>query len=253
MENEVGIRVVFWIGTGVMLLAVLTILLIAVLYQSNINKIKTQETQKLLKAALASEQRERERIAQDLHDAVSGDLNALANYVYLLKKRLKEDADKEYVADIHLALQKTLKDIQIISYNLRPPELKTQGFEIALHSFINRLNNYYNKPINLRTHQKLNIKETQQYELFRILQEYLHNVLKYANATSISIELTSIKNTAIVIIQDDGTPFNFHQAAKTSNGLGLLGILSRLSLLHATLHQERKADVTITTIKFNEL
>src|SRR5699024_7971956 len=79
MENEIGIKWFFWIGTVVMFFSVLITILTVVLYRNKILNLNKKEAENLLKSSLESEKQERKRIASDFHDSVSGDLNAVQN------------------------------------------------------------------------------------------------------------------------------------------------------------------------------
>ena len=81
MENSTEITAVYWIGTSVMLLICFGIFFLVLSYRNNLFKIKENEADLLLKATLEGERMERNRIAADLHDSVSGDLNAIKNYL----------------------------------------------------------------------------------------------------------------------------------------------------------------------------
>jgi len=66
MENEIDIKLFFWLGTVILLASVLSVVIIVLLYRNKLFRMKKEESEKLLKISLASEQQERKRIASDL-------------------------------------------------------------------------------------------------------------------------------------------------------------------------------------------
>lgn len=119
MENETSLKIFFWIVTAIMLFSVITVLLVVVLHNRRVFKIKQKESEILLKAVLEAEQQERKRIARDLHDDISGDLNAIQNFISILYNKNQDPFSKEILYEASSVLSNTLENIQNISYNLR--------------------------------------------------------------------------------------------------------------------------------------
>ena len=84
MEVEKSIIYILWIGTFVMVALAIMVFSLTYFYQKRVQKIKIEEAKKLLSASLRSEEKERKRIASDLHDGVLGDLNAVRNFIAVL-------------------------------------------------------------------------------------------------------------------------------------------------------------------------
>src|SRR5690606_35894925 len=147
MENETGLKIFFWIVTAIMLFCVITVLLVVVLHNRRIFKIKQKESEALLKAVLEAEQRERKRIAKDLHDDISGDLNALQNLVTILYDKQQDSFSKEILYEASSVLSNTLKNVQNISYNLMPPMLESYGLISTLKSYFERIKKLHNVEI----------------------------------------------------------------------------------------------------------
>ena len=117
MENETGLKIFFWIVTAIMLFSVITVLLVMVLYNKRTYRMKQIESKILMSATFEAERMERKRIAADLHDDVSGDLNAIQYYISKLSEQKEGTVKKEELEKISSVLSKTLNHIQNISYN----------------------------------------------------------------------------------------------------------------------------------------
>lgn len=141
MENETGLRIFFWLGTFIMLSLTFSVLFITVMYQKKVHKMRQKESENLLQASLDSEKKERKRIASDLHDGVSGDINAIRNYIAILNKREQDPYNKSILEEVTEALNNTLNNIQEISYNLMPPLLGTSGLVPTLKDYFDRVKN----------------------------------------------------------------------------------------------------------------
>lgn len=104
MEDEVQIKLFFWIGTLVMVFLAVGIILISVIYKARVDRLNRKKSESLLKASLNSEKRERQRIASDLHDGLSGDLSAVKNFITLLNNKEEDLSKKEILQEISTVL-----------------------------------------------------------------------------------------------------------------------------------------------------
>ncbi|SUX43957.1 sensor histidine kinase [Chryseobacterium indoltheticum] len=139
MENEIKLRFFFLIGTFIILFSVLSAFLLILIHRNKVFKIKEKESENLLRISLESEKKERQRIASDLHDGISGDLNALQNYITILQNKEKDNYKVCLLKEIETILHDTLENIQSISYNLMPSMLESQGLSPTLQSYFERI------------------------------------------------------------------------------------------------------------------
>jgi len=231
---------VFWIGTFVMLFLVFGLLFLATFYQRQFAKIKQMEAELLLKTALESEKKERQRIAKDLHDSVQGDISAIRNYCALLSKKVTDGPEQELIETIINALQQTAENTRLISYKLMPPMLETTGFCAAVLDYFEKLTQSTGKLFSIQADfSELIIPSEQAYELFRIVQEFTQNMLKYGSISECKLVLYETDNGLIIEIVDDGIPFDFKTSYAQSKGSGLSNIKSRLASIDAILNQKQ--------------
>jgi signal transduction histidine kinase len=238
MESSTGIISVFWFGTVVMLILVFGLLFMATFYQRHFAKMKQKEAELLLKTALESEKKERQRIAKDLHDSVQGDISAIRNYCALLSKKVTDLPAKELVEIIKGALKQTAENTRLISYKLMPPLLETAGFCATVLDHFEKLSQSTGKLFSIKADlSELAIPVEQAYELFRVVQEFTQNMLKYGSISECKLFLYETEMGISIEIVDDGIPFDFKKSFAQSKGSGLSNIKSRLTSIDAQLIQ----------------
>ncbi|WP_159778025.1 sensor histidine kinase [Flavobacterium sp. 9AF] len=202
--------------------------------------MKRKEAELLLKTSLESEKQERKRIAADIHDGVSGDLNAIKNFLAVLYKKETSEDKKALFDDIKTGVEAAIENTRLVSYKLMPPLLETSGFLVALQDYFTRLNSKTKAKFSIKCddHSILLSNEIS-YELFRILQELTTNMIKYGQITSCEIYIKTEIGGYDIIIKDDGIPFNFKEMYAISKGTGLKNISSRLKVIDAIFKQNQ--------------
>ncbi len=238
MENTEEIKIAFWLGTLGMLFLAFGLLSLVLYYQNHFYKMKRKETELLLKTALETEKNERKRIAADLHDSVSGDLNAIRNYLTILQRNGSVVGNQEIFDEIRSGVEMALENTRKVSYNIMPPLLETYGLVTALTDYLDGLKKKTEIDFKVSSEQEeFKIAAPVAYELFRIIQEFTTNMIKYGKVTE-SIVIIALSDTFFTItLQDNGIPFNFTQLLATSKGTGVKNINSRLKIVGADFVQ----------------
>jgi signal transduction histidine kinase len=238
MEGPFKMNVTFWLGTIIMLFLALGLITLVIFYQKKFLLKKQKEAELLLKTALESEKKERERIAKDLHDSVQSDLSAIQNFLFLIQKSRNEESVIELMEETKTALQQTIANTRMISYQLMPPLLETRGFIIALQDYFEQINKSQPIQFELKCHvNTFEVSTKVGYELFRIYQEFTNNMVKYSKAKQCTLFVYQTNNGFSLELVDDGMPFSFYNHYKASKGLGLQNILSRVKSIQGALEQ----------------
>ncbi|KXH84893.1 sensor histidine kinase [Chryseobacterium kwangjuense] len=238
MENEIGFKFFFWLGTGVMLLSVLTVVLFVLLHHNKVSKIRRKQSENLLRISLESEKKERKRIASDLHDGISGDLHAIQNYITILQNREDDDYRMALLKEIETILSNTIENIQGITYNLMPPMLESQGLVPTLQSYFETVRKWNRISFSEQYDQvPIEIPITDSYELYRIVQELVANVIKHSDGTHIHFTIKKEQGRIVVEMADNGKSFDFFKSLQEPNGMGLKNISSRVSQIRGKLIQ----------------
>ncbi|WP_281989491.1 ATP-binding protein [Aquimarina aggregata] len=191
--------------------------------------IKNQEL-KLIKASIAGEHKERERIAQELHDSIGGNLSSI-------KLQLANFNEGTFNYDkIVNQIDETYELARDMSHNLIPKKFAQNPFTNLIEEYVENLNSTRNHHIicDLYPVEELNmINENLQVEVFKIIQELLTNTIKHANADKITIQLNLFEDTIKLLFEDDGVGF---VVSKNRLGIGLTNIKNRLKKLTGVMH-----------------
>ncbi len=190
---------------------------------------------------------ERNRLALDLHDAVSQKLFGLvlsAETAATLLDRDPEAARGQLVKLQELA-REALDELRSLIFELRPPELERDGLCGALRKHVDVLRRVQPTLVELEGDVELDSDPPRDGELFRIAQEALQNALRHAQATRVIVSLRSEDGRILLDVTDDGVGFDPGAAEVRSRRLGLTSMEERAHRLGARLEiQSAKGEGT---------
>lgn len=184
--------------------------------------------QKLIQSEIETLERERHRIARELHDGVGTNLTAIK----LMVNQLLQNHREPLAAEVEEQFQIALRELKDIIYGLTPPALGRYGLFTALENYVSKLNKSLAPSITLQVfgneirHYDFNIM------VFRIIQELISNSIKHSSARNITIHVNSFEDVLNVVYEDDGVGFSNTTAEA---GLGLDNIESRIRSMNGTL------------------
>jgi len=187
---------------------------------------------RLLNTVVETEERERERLASDLHDEIGPLLSSMKMYLSLLKDT-HEEAKKQYISSQVLELVKqSITSIREVSNSLSPHILTNYGLIPSIQNTIDNIRDLIT--VNFETNcEEIRFPGNYEIVFYRIFKELMNNTMKHAQANKIEISLTFKTNILILHFEDDGIGFNVeeHLGDKRS-GLGLFNILSRIKAIN---------------------
>ncbi|CAN5176877.1 ATP-binding protein [soil metagenome] len=188
------------------------------------------------KAVIEAEERERKRIASELHDGVGQMMSAARMNLSAIKSNLLfADPEQENNFDhITSLIDESCQEVRTVSHNMMPNALLKTGLGAALREFIEKVNNQVLK-INFYT-EGLNdrINANTETMLYRVVQECVNNVIKHSGASLLDISLIKDADGISATIEDNGQGFNATDISKFE-GIGLKNIKSRISFLKGTI------------------
>ena len=173
-------------------------------------------------------EKERTRMAADLHDEVGPVLSAIK--LKLNSLDIENDTDKEVVEKTNMQIDSLIMRMREISFDLMPNSLIRKGLIIAIGEFIEYFSKKSPLTINFHFPEGVNFKQRQSINLYRLIQEIIHNTAKHAKATVLDIELKMKKNKVILITKDNGIGFDYENSWKNSAGQGLRNLVSRTEI-----------------------
>ena len=188
----------------------------------------------IIQTIIQTEERERGRMAKELHDGVSPILSTIKLYANAIIDSKDETFRQKLINKLIEANDEAIKSIYEISNNLTPHILQNFGLITALKTFIERIEESTSINCQLENNLKERLSEKIEIILYRVIIELLNNTIKHAQASTIKISV--IKETYIrVSYSDDGIGFNSTDAIKMKNNMGLSNVGSRLKSLNAEL------------------
>ena len=239
MESSNEIKIMFWLGSMFMIAMALGLAIMALFYQKAFAKMKRKEAENLLKASLESEKKERQRIAKDLHDGVQSDLSAIRNLLVTLLKKNSNFEDSDLLKYMNESLIDLQENTRRISHNLMPTMLEQHGFSVAIENYFENLNRAGDVTFDfLNKTEVLTVSKQIEYDLFRVIQEFTVNMLKYGKITHCVVILFELQGRIALELIDDGVTFDFRAKYLQGKGLGLQNIQSRLNSMNAVLEQK---------------
>ena len=198
-----------------------------------------ERLQHLSRRLMATEEEERRRLGRELHDQIGSNLTAITLGLQVLRAKLPPAVAAEMIpriADLESLLRETFLHIRDVLSNLRPPAIDEFGVLAALR--------YYVRGLATRSSLKLEIVGQEpsprlspevEIALFRIAQEALTNVLKYAHAACVIISLESDSTGVRFLIRDDGCGFDCNRNLSAMSSLGMATMQERAQAIGAQL------------------
>lgn len=201
--------------------------------------------QQVLNAMIQSEEKERSRIAKDLHDGVSPLLSAIKLFTQSMRDNKDEKIRNELSAKISVTIKEAIQSINEISTNISPHILEYFGLSKAVESFMVKLLSQL--PTKYSVDSKLEERLPAQIEttMYRISTELINNTVKHANADLINIKYWLNGSNVVMEYQDDGKGFDFDETIKSKNGMGLFNMKNRINSLNG--HIEFKSEINSGT------
>ncbi|OON68006.1 PAS domain S-box protein [Hymenobacter sp. CRA2] len=192
-------------------------------------KLRLQREKEVLSAIMHTQEDERKRIAEALHNGVGQLLYAAKLHLY------NQPVEEAHRAAALGLLNEGIKATRTISFELTPNILEDFGLKTALEELCKRIPKQ-----NLNVH--LNVGELPpglarllETAVYRIVQELLNNVIKHAEAREAFIYVEQQDDQLHVSVEDDGVGFDVEEATRKRGGIGLTGIRNRVSLLGGQL------------------
>jgi signal transduction histidine kinase len=199
---------------------------------------KAQLQQARVQSILDGEEKERSRIAKDLHDGIVQDLTAIKLHLNAGVNN-ENVVDKKIVLDAVDSIDKASKEVRNISYQMMPTTLIQLGFIPAIEDLLKRVLTPSNIQYDFEQIGVLErLPDNIEVSIFRITQELLNNVLKHSEADFVSLLITLKANVVTMIFEDNGKGFD---ATTVKKGIGFSSLSSRVGLLNGDIKYE-KAD-----------
>lgn len=227
----------YWM-IGIVVFVLLMLLIVFVFYK----QAQLKQRNAAMQAIIETEESERRRIAQDLHDSVSQTMSAAKINLTVIGGELpfvNDDQRKRFEKAINL-VDYGFREVRTISHNMMPWALHKTGLAQVIKQFIENIEsntiaiNFYSKGFDAP------FDDTIEIILYRVLQESVNNVMKHANASRLDISLIRDEANISLTIEDNGLGFDAANP-ETQGGMGLNNLRSRINFLKGKVELDSQA------------
>ncbi len=190
------------------------------LYKKEKEQLKQDQKIKRIEGYVEGEEKEKNRIALELHDGIGGQLSGIKHFVSSLPENTE-------TVELLKNITSVSKEVRLLSHSLSTSYSIQQPFNNLLATLKDRYKNHFDIQIHLFPEREIkNLEETKKVFLYRTLQELFNNIYKYAKANLVHLSIT-ISDEIVTIVEDNGVGFE----TKNTKGIGLLNIKDRVKQL----------------------
>jgi two-component system, NarL family, sensor kinase len=215
------------------------IFLITVYYlwqkQKNLKQEK-MNSMNFTKQLLENTEDERKRIASDLHDSVSHELLSL-------KSMLRGD-----FTELNAKVDTIINDIRGISRNLHPVMFDKIGLQPNIEQLVERVAIQHNFMVNKDIVYSSSLSTAVELQIYRIIQESLTNIIKYADAHAAKITIEETPDKVFIEIKDNGKGFNVKETLNSDRAFGLHNIIERSRVIGGKAEIKSSDEGTVISI-----
>ncbi len=200
-----------------------------------INEERIRMKQLQMNVVLESQESERKRFARDLHDGFGQQITAMKIMLGQMNDTDKKNTREELERKSNEILDAMHTQLREIAHNIMPEQLVNEGLAVALQEYTTRLSKTTGIEVFLSTfglEKRLN--QAIEVNLYRIIQEWINNVIKHSGARKLTIQLAGFENEINILIEDNGPGFEKEKLLKSS-GRGWKNIQSRLEAINGIL------------------
>ncbi|WP_160290182.1 PAS domain S-box protein [Flavihumibacter solisilvae] len=199
---------------------------------------RIREQRKITRAMIEAEEKERNKIGQELHDNVNQILASTNLYLAIARDHVEERL--EFVEKSIELLNSAIQEIRLLSHQHVTP-LKRINLKDIIQSLANELARnagldisvQYNVPLQFRIDNDLKLN------IYRILQELLNNILKHSRATEVNIYIEVCENYLRMAVTDNGVGFDVRKKKK---GIGIANIINRVESYNGEIQLQSEPD-----------
>jgi two-component system NarL family sensor kinase len=198
-------------------------------------------------------EKERTRIAKDLHDDLGPSLTHIKFQV--VSAEAIDEEDQELLRNAGLQLDEMVQKVREIAHNMMPSVLTRKGLTTALNEYIESVNDStplkitYTHDIHTELSQEKNIN------IYRVLLEVIQNTLKHSKADQFLMNIKEEKGKLVILCEDNGVGFDYQSQLASQKGIGLRNFRSRVEIMGGRLQaasQPGKGTQYIFTIPIND-
>lgn len=202
-----------------------------------------------LQALIEGEEKERSRLAQDLHDGINGDLSSIKYQLSSVDTQTLSEENKHLFDKAIELINYSCVQVRNISHNLSPTTINDFGLLASIKNYCGKTEIAHAISINFQHFgEPIELSKNNETIIYRIVQELVNNTVKHAQATEALVQVNSHKNNILITVEDNGKGFG---SDDKKEGIGLKNIASRVAYLNATIEKEHSSQGTTFNIDIN--
>lgn len=239
--DQTEIQLLVFVTTIIVLILAITLIVFFFYFQQKKTAylLKQRETQKrfeeeINKSRIEIQEQALQNISWEIHDNV-GQLLSTAKMQLNMVQFTLPDEHQASVQETGDLIGKSLQELRGLAKSLNPETIKNKGLITSITQELDRFNrlNFIKTAIEV-SEDYYNLSNEKEIILFRILQEFCNNTLKYSKAKNLNIKLNFTKEELIIVAEDNGIGFDVNDTSKQS-GIGLINMKSRGALIGAKI------------------
>ena len=198
------------------------------------SEIQQRFDEEITKSKLEIQEQALQNISWEIHDNVGQLLSVAKMQLNILQLNVPENQQSK-IQETSDIVGKSLQELRGLAKSLNPDTIKNKGLIESIKLEIDRFNrlNFINSSLKI-SDEPYNLSNEKEIILFRILQEFSNNTLKYSKAENLVIELKYTDNQLEIYAEDDGIGFDINDKSN-HEGIGLLNMESRAKLIGGTI------------------
>ena len=202
--------------------------------QIELNEAHREQQIVSMRSMLEGQEKERSRIARDLHDGLGNLLSTLKVNIGSLQINFDDSNSEKIYGTASQMIDEACTEVRKIAHEMMPQALKKLGLRKALEDLVLKMDAAHSFDAEFHVHgAERKFDDNTNVMLFRIVQEALNNIVKYANASEVSVQLTYSEDWFDLTIEDDGVGFD-PQKIDLEKGMGLKSIAFRTEFIGGT-------------------
>lgn len=232
---------IFWIGGSLFLLLAIGTFLLNRRNRIRINRIK---------AGLEGEEKERTRLARELHDGIVSRLSIIKMNFSSLPEDLAALKYNVNFDDLMKQLEDSIAELRNTSHNLLPDALDHIGLEKATEQYVRRIRKIAFLDFDFLVLGTLpELEKEAALNIYRIIQELVNNILKHSNTAKIFLQYQVVDNEFLITLDADGA--DLQPKDKSGSGIGYYNLQTRLNLLQGNMETEDHGSGRSVYLNFN--
>lgn len=205
-----------------------------IIQKRQLDEQRWQQQEARTKAVIEAEERERQRIARELHDGVGQQLSAARLHLSALEGTFDSTQSQEesLLSNAISMMDDAVKEVRSVAHTMLANALLKQGLAGAVRDFIQKINSSGLIRIELEiSGLDRNLDPTLESMLFRIIQEIMSNVIRHSGANQVTIQLHRHETELVLMVEDNGVGFD---VSAVSNGAGMQNMKSRVAYINGS-------------------